>query len=275
MLSDCTMAPSTSFLALSGEIRNLIYEHILEEISSIPAPDYTLRHLPHSRTRKFMPERQRSRSYLGLTQVCRLLRLEFKPLYIWPKPTVPFLDAPAYLEQYPLPDTKKSQQVAKTLRDLGKPVKMNDPTLVDILPLLKTGLSNLPFILSYPSDIFPSRSHNRVLIVNFVISWAYRADIRCQNCDCTDKVVKIGMRQEKIHWRTPTLKMAVQVFVKLDEEAMENLDEEQTLAIMRKVESHRPVGYSEVYIDFRMGSMTFDRFTRKWGSGYEKGLDGY
>lgn len=254
----------------------MIYEYILEEISNAPARSYTLRHLPHSRTTRFVAERQRSRPYLGLTQVCRLLRLEFKPLYIWSKPTVPFLDTPAYLEQYPLPDAEKSQEIAKILRDLGQPVKMDDPTLIDILPLLRYGIEDLPFLLFSPSDISHTRSHNRAPIVDFVVEWAYLAARRCQDCDCTNKVVKIGMRQHKVRWKYKTLKMEVDIVFSLDQEAMEKLDEDETLAVMRKLGHHCPAYYwREAYTQFRMGPWTFDRWKEKWRVTNDKGAYGY
>ncbi|KAH7093458.1 hypothetical protein FB567DRAFT_587890 [Paraphoma chrysanthemicola] len=131
---------------LPGEICNHIYDIIVAE----SVGPHTLAYHP-----KFISDfanRQKSRPYLGLTQVNRQLRAEFKPLYK-AKPTIHIQDIKEYLRVFPLHTPHGPDSIA-TLLDLLEKLANVDKRAstagIDILPLLRLDLDNLPFKLADP-----------------------------------------------------------------------------------------------------------------------------
>jgi hypothetical protein len=87
-----------------------------------------------------------SRPYLHLTQVNRVFRKEFTPLYLPAiEPVVQIQDAGTYLKVFGLPDEELSQRLADMFRALSEMKGSMKGPGVDILPLLKVDWCTFPF----------------------------------------------------------------------------------------------------------------------------------
>lgn len=109
--------------------------------------------------------------YLGLTQVCRKLRAEVRPLY---KPIVNFRNLPAYL-LFRDPNNSTAREISYILwaalaaGDRFRPESegiqpvLNIPGKIDLLPLLKVDWKNIDFNIHYTCD--GSSPHDKIALV--------------------------------------------------------------------------------------------------------------
>lgn len=109
--------------------------------------------------------------YLGLTQVCRKLRAEVRPLY---KPIVNFRNLPAYL-LFRDPNNSTAREISYILwaalaaGDRFRPESegiqpvLNIPGKIDLLPLLKVDWKNIDFNIHYTCN--GSSPHDKIALV--------------------------------------------------------------------------------------------------------------
>lgn len=142
---------------------------------------------------------------------------------------------------------------------------MDDPSLIDILPLIRYGISNLPFSLTHLSDIAKSPSHNRKRIVNYALNCAIVAEHKYQDQSYSNKVIEIGLRQRG---RAQKVAPTVEVIVTLDGRALDKLEELDVEIFASRLLPHYSL-YCSVSAKIMVGSVTYDRYLNKRERGRE------
>jgi hypothetical protein len=133
------------------EIRNRIYGYLLAEESP---KDVGFHIVPSSEAKESCgwASLHPGSPYAGLTQVNRLVRAEFRPLYrqIWGRITLRWHELPRYLAVFPLEDLVQTERIRAALVAVNNMELSTEP--VDILPVLHFLHSNvLGFWLSHYS----------------------------------------------------------------------------------------------------------------------------
>jgi hypothetical protein len=188
-------------------------------------------------TSTYLRDRHPHRPYLALTQVCHVLRQEFKPLYSAAiKPAVKIQDAGMYLEVSGLSD----QELAGQLQDLFHALsKMKGVTLgpgLDILPLLKVDWCTLPFAIhneryhSWSSDLRDPLHQVYHLLDSFahLSTTSQPACLQLQAGDIT--AVRIAKGWATGHW-SGSAQMTIIITLEMSETLNEGADDDAKQAI--------------------------------------------